>query len=69
MGLCGNYDGSASNDNTKMDGLQGKLLSSSRYNAIPIYRCLFPPNISRETPIARPLGRGMGVFRKILLWP
>ena len=40
-----------------------------RYNALPIYRGLFSPNNSRETPIARSLGRGMGVFREIIVWP
>ena len=33
---------------------------------IYIYRGLFSLNNSRETPIAHPLGRGMGVYREIL---
>ena len=39
------------------------------YSALPIYRGLFTPNNSREIPIGRPLVRGMGVFREILVWP
>ena len=37
------------------------------YSAVPIYHRLYSPNNSRGTLIARPLGRGMGVFRKILV--
>ena len=39
-----------------------------QYSALPIYRGLFSLNNSREAPIARPLGRGMGVFRDMLVW-
>ena len=39
------------------------------YRALPIYRVLFSPYNSRKTPIARPLGRGTGVFREIVVWP
>ena len=39
------------------------------YSTLPIYRGLSSPNNSRMTPIARPLGRGMGVFRESLIWP
>ena len=45
------------------------LAHKSSYSALPIYRGPFAPNNSRETPIARPLGRGMGIFREILVWP
>ena len=38
------------------------------HSARPIYRGLFSTTNSRETHIARPLGRGMGVFRDILVW-
>ena len=34
----------------------------SWYSALPIYRGLFSPNNSRETSMARPLGRGKDVF-------
>ena len=40
----------------------------SLWSALPIYRGLFSPNNSREAPIAHLLGRGMGVFRAILVW-
>ena len=33
----------------------------SALNLYPVCRC---PHNSRKTPIARPLGRGMGVFRE-----
>ena len=36
--------------------------------ALPIYRGLSSNN-SREAPISRPLGQGMGVFRAIIVWP
>ena len=36
----------------------------AEYSAIPISRGHFPPNNSRKTPIARPHGRAMGVFRE-----
>ena len=39
------------------------------YSALPISRCHFSPNDSHKTPIARPLGRGMGVFREVEVWP
>ena len=39
------------------------------YSALSIYRGLFSPNNSRKTPIARPLGRDMVVFRDFLIWP
>ena len=39
------------------------------YTTLPICRGLFFPNNSQEAPIARPLGRRMGVFREILVWP
>ena len=38
------------------------------YSALPIYRSHFSLNNSRKTPITRPLGRGMGVFRKFKTW-
>ena len=38
-------------------------------SALPIYRGHFSPHNSRKTPIARPLGRGMGVFREFEVWP
>ena len=44
-------------------------MNQSYYSVFPIYRGVFSPNNSRETDIARPLGRGMGVFREILVWP
>ena len=40
-----------------------------RLSAFPIYRGLFSPINSRKTPVPRPLGRGMFVFREFLLWP
>ena len=41
---------------------------SSMYSALPISRGHFTPYNSRKTPIARPLGRGMGVFRESECW-
>ena len=46
----------------------GDAGTSRLYSALPIYRGLFSNN-SRETLIARPSGRGMGVFREIMVWP
>ena len=40
-----------------------------RYTAFPIYRGNFSPNNSRKAPIARQLGRGMGVLREFEMWP
>ena len=40
-----------------------------RFSALPIYRGLFSPNNSQETPIARPLGRDVCVVRDISVWP
>ena len=39
------------------------------YSALPIYRGWFSSYNPRKTPIARPLGRGMVVFREFLVWP
>ena len=41
----------------------------SNYSASPISCGCFPANNSRKTSIARPLGRGMGVFREFEIWP
>ena len=40
-----------------------------KYNAPPIYHGIFSPDNSLKTPIARPLGRGMVVFREFIVWP
>ena len=42
---------------------------SSNCSARRIYRGLISPNNSRETSIAVLLGRGMGVFHEIIVWP
>ena len=45
---------------------------TNRYNvyiALSISRGHFSPNKSRKIPIARPWGRGMGVFREFEVWP
>ena len=34
-----------------------------------MYCDIFYPNNSQETPIACPLGQGMGVFSEIIVWP
>ena len=39
------------------------------YSALPTSRGHFSPHNSRKTLIARPLGRGMGVFREFEMWP
>ena len=39
------------------------------YSALPISRGHCSPHNSRKTLIARPLGRGMGVFREFEMWP
>ena len=39
------------------------------YSGLPISLGHFSPNNSRKTPIARPLGRGMGVLREFKVWP
>ena len=41
----------------------------TKYSVFQIYRGLFSPSNSRKTPIARPLGRGMVVFRESLVLP
>ena len=48
--------------------IQNSHNTMSWYSALPIYRGLFYPDNSWETPITCPLGRGMGVFREILVW-
>ena len=55
--------------NGTRDGNPVHSLPIPIYSALQIYRGLFSQNISRKTPIARPLGRGMGVFCEILIWP
>ena len=47
----------------------GNNIQLNIYSALSIYHGQLSPNNSRGTPIARPLGRGMGVFREILVWP
>ena len=47
----------------------GFLIFELLYSALPISRGHFSPNNSRKTPIARPLGRSMGVFRGFEIWP
>ena len=46
------------------------ILQESIASEIPIhvYHGLFAPNNSKETSIARPFGRAMGVCREIILW-
>ena len=39
------------------------------YSALPISHGHFSPNNSRKTPMARPFGRDMGVFRELKIWP
>ena len=39
------------------------------YQTVQCAPDIFSPYNSRETPIARPLGRAMGVFREILVRP
>ena len=39
------------------------------HSALLTYHGLLSPNISQETPIAHPLGQGVGVFREIIIWP
>ena len=52
--VCDSFDGQAT-----VDEIQ----------CIPdISRSLFFPNKSRQTPIARPLGRAIGVFREFKFW-
>ena len=44
-------------------------VSKKYYNALPISRGHFSPKNSRKAPKARPLRRGMGVFREFGVWP
>ena len=47
--------------------LLARVDQSYQYSALPIYRGIFSPSSSRKTPIAPPLGRGVGVFREMLV--
>ena len=40
----------------------------THWYAFPISRGHFYPNNSRKTPMARPLGRDMGVLRELKIW-
>ena len=39
------------------------------YSALPRSCGNFSPNYSRKAALARPLGRGVGVFHEIEMWP
>ena len=44
------------------------LLYNVIYSMLPIYCGLSSPNNSWETPIAHPLGWGMGFFNEMIVW-
>ena len=45
------------------------ILSHTQQRALLIFHGHFNPNNSQKTLLARPLGRGLGLFREFEVWP